>query len=139
MVDKSAGTVSAACSGDVSVFETYLKQAGQAFLLTGEQNAERRQIRFTGMFEGQQVVWDCEFVTLAFEFRRISGRPYDRAVQSLRCFIEIGDPVVQGVPLRVGLDLPRIGSAEIKKMIIMVRNYKRLHRGRYEFGDEYRP
>ncbi len=126
---------SAALSGDPAVLSEYLRHSGQAFVLLGEAREQRAQVRFTGRFEGAEVVWDCEFVTLQSEQQRRAPRG---EAHSLRSFIEIGDPAEQGVPLRVGLDLVRIDRPAILKMMVMMRNYKHLRRGCHEFGAPYR-
>jgi hypothetical protein len=108
-----------AASGDPEVLAAHLRRTGDPFLLLGELRHDRARVRFTGPFEGADVVWDCEF----------------RALQSpQRSFIDIGQPTAGGVPLRVGLNLARIDRSAILKMIVMIRNYRRLRRGRHEFG-----
>ena len=120
----------AALSGDPAVFSAYLADTGQPFVLLGALHGQRAQVRFTGPFEGGQVVWDCKFVTLRAEQQGHAPG----AAGSLRNFIEIGEPGERGVALRVGLDLAAIDRPAILKMIVMIRNYKRLRRGRHEFG-----
>jgi hypothetical protein len=123
----------AAFSGDVTLFEHYLHDIGQDYLLLGRSGEQRAQLRFCGRFLGEPVVWNCEFITLA---ALQSDRQQCRtaATPGPRNFIEIGEPGPQGVPLRVGLAVARIDQPAIQKMIIMIRNYKRLRRGRHEFG-----
>jgi hypothetical protein len=123
-------------SGDPSVFSEYLRQTGQSFVLLGEPQDQRVQLRFTGSFEGGEVVWDCEFVTLQWE-RQPQAGSLRGETDSLRSFIDIGEPGARGVPLRVGLDLARIDRPAILKMIVMMRNYRRLRRGRHDFGEPY--
>ena len=123
----------AALSDDPAVFSAYLKQTGQPFLLLGDLHEQRARLRFTGPLEAVEVVWDCEFVTLESLLRSGPTQPRGEAA-TLRNFIEIGEAGERGVPLRVGLDLPRIDRSAILKMIVMIRNYKRLRPGRHEFG-----
>jgi len=123
----------AALSGNPAVFSAYLADTGQPFLLLGGLQEQRAQVRFTGPFEGAEVVWDCQFLALGAQRQRDApGLP--AATGSRRNFIEIGEPGARGVALRVGLDLARIDRPAILKMIVMIRNYKRLRRGRHEFG-----
>lgn len=122
-----------ALSGDPSVFSDYLRDIGQPFLLLDEPQDERVHVRFTGPFEGAQVVWDCEFVTLRAE-RRHHSPDSPGAAGGRRSFIDIGAAGDRGVALRVGLDLAHIDRPAILKMMVMIRNYKRLRRGRHEFG-----
>jgi hypothetical protein len=120
----------AAWSGDAARFSAYLKDTGQAFLFCEEAGDQQAHIRFTGPYQGKDVVWDCCFVTLARESQQ-ADRGSSEADKS---FIDIGEPVVSGVPLRVGLALQRIDLPAIQKMIVMIRNYKRLRQGRHTFG-----
>ena len=126
--------LSDADSGDVAVFSDYLHRSGQPFVLLGEPGGQQLHLRFTGYLEGDGVVWDCRFVTLAWEAARCRESGAAAALEAQRSFIEVGQPGRHGVPLRVGLDLPCIDIPSVEKMIIMIRNYKRLRRGRHEFG-----
>ena len=126
-------------STSVEAFAQYLETTGQSYLIQGEPRPHAVRLRFTGRFEGRDVVWDCEFVTLAEEYRRLHDTGNGVVAGGLRNFLDVGVADAQLVPIRVGLDLPGIDAAEIEKMIIMVRNYKRLHRGRHDFGDSYAP
>ena len=120
----------AARSGDTSLFDQYLADTGQDFILGGPLHEHRAHVRFTGPFHGQLVVWDCEFVTRAgFDGGQATG------AAGTRNFIDIAEPGPQGVPLKVGLDIERIDRPAIEKMIIMIRNYKNLHYGRHEYGE----
>lgn len=121
-------------SGDPSQFNQYLADTGQSFVLGGPLHDQRAHLRFTGPFHGQQVVWDCEFVTLESV---AAGQAADAG--GVRNFIEIGEPGPQGVPLRVGLGISRIDVPAIEKMIIMIRNYRNLHYDRHEYGEPHSP
>jgi hypothetical protein len=116
----SRAAADAASTGDPALVADYLARSGQPFLLLSALPARRVRLRFTGPFAGAQVVWNCEFIALQRD-----DQP---------CFIEVGEPTVQGVPLAVGLPLPSIDQAAVLKMMVMIRNYKRLQRGRHEFG-----
>lgn len=128
----------AAWSGDAGVFDSYLADSGQDYVLVGTPQQERARVRFSGRFQGQPVVWDCEFVTLAAEYaERRKHSPGE--VGGVRNFIEIGEAQSHGVPLRVGLGVACIDRPAVEKMIIMIRNYKRLHPGRHEYGEPWVP
>jgi hypothetical protein len=127
------GWPAAAFSGDVTLFAHYLEDTGQDYLLLEQADDQRAQLRFCGALLGQTVVWNCEFVTLAAE-QADRGQRRAAAAPALRNFIEVGEPGPQGVPLRVGLAVARIDQPAIEKMIIMIRNYKRLQPGRHEYG-----
>lgn len=121
----------AAWSGDVTRFSAYLEDTGQAFLFRGEANGQQAHVRFTGLYRGSEVVWDCSFTTLTFELQQTASR----SPELNHNFIDIGEPVECGIPLRVCLNLGRIDLPAVRKMIIMIRNYKRLQQGRHAFGD----
>ena len=133
MADSPQACLAAAFSGEVSVFSHYLSETGREFLLLSEPGGQAAHVRFTGSFEGREVVWDCRFVTLAGGFSHRMEHTAPRSEQSQPGFIDIGQPGNGGVPLRVCLNLPCIDIPAIRKMIIMIRNYKRLRRGRHEF------
>jgi hypothetical protein len=107
---------------------------GQPFLLLNEPGGQAVQLRFTGPFNGREVVWDCSFVTCAHQAESCSPQVDIASTTTQPCFIDIGQPGDRGVPLVVCLDLPGIDIPSIRKMIIMIRHYKRLRRGRHEFG-----
>lgn len=123
----------AAWSDRPAEFSGYLADTGQDYVLVAAPDDQTAHVRFSGQFQGQPVVWDCEFLTLAAEqaARRATG------TGGLRNFIEIGEAGEHGRPLRVGLALARIDRPAIDKMIIMIRNYKRLHPGRHEYGEPW--
>jgi hypothetical protein len=133
LVSGSGPIPPAALSGDPTIFGEYLRRTGQAFVLLGELQDQCARVRFSGRFEAAEVVWDCEFVTLRSEWQRQGAGSRDE-VDGLRSFIDIGAPAERGVPVRVGLDVARIDRPAILKMMVMMRNYKRLRRGRHEFG-----
>lgn len=113
---------SAAMSGDAGRFQAYLETTGQAWLLVEQADDQQARVRFSGPFEGRDVVWDCRFSTLS-------------AVNARRNFIEIGPPQTHGIPLQVGLSLASIDTRAIQKMIIMIRNYKNLRTGYHAYGE----
>jgi hypothetical protein len=113
---------SAGMSGDVDVFTNYLREWKKDWLLVERRGDQYAHLRFTGLFQGKGVVWDCQFSTLA-------------EARARRNFIAIGLPGVHGVPLQVGLSVAVIDTPAIEKMIIMIRHYKRLKVGRHEYGE----
>jgi len=137
MAPEQSNQNSDALSGDVTCFSAFLEKSGLPCLVI-EQTEDRAELRFVGPFEGRDVVWCCEFMTLVAELNRLA-QEISPAPESLRNFIEIGDPESGGVPIRVGLALPRIDSAAIDKMILMIRLYKNLRRGRHEYGEAVNP
>jgi hypothetical protein len=101
---------------------------------------DHAHIRFTGPFQGRQVIWDARIVTLEHECReRQSARqpPGDRP--GLRQFIDVGSADEGIRHLRIGLNVERIDEPVILKVIIMIRQYKRLHEGCHEYGQAWSP
>ncbi len=87
--------------------------------LLDEPGGPQVRLRFSGPFEGRTVTWDATF--------RIAQRGEPNA-------IEIGAEGPAGLPLTVTLALPCFDLPAIRKTVIMIRQYKRLHYGRHEFG-----
>jgi hypothetical protein len=81
------------------------------------------RLRFRGPFEGQEVQWDARFVT----------RRYCAAACNS---ITIGNAGPDGHRLEVVLDVHCFDTPTVQKAIIMMRQYKKLHRGRHEFGNQ---
>ncbi len=119
----------AALSGDSATFGRYLASRQQEYLIVGELRPTRARVRFLGTFQGRRVVWDCQFVALAGP-----GEAGEGMAAARRNYIEIGTEQPHGLPLGVGLNIALIDRPAIEKMIIMVRNYKRLRPGRHEYG-----
>jgi len=91
------------------------------------------QLRFGGTFEGAATRWDATFLTLT-HYRRC----YAPECPALRNFIDIGATGANGRQLMVALDVAALDAATVHKMVVMVRNYKRLQVGRHWFGAEKR-
>lgn len=93
-------------------------------LLDTAADGTQAHIRFRGPFEGREVTWDARLHALR------APRPAAR-----RPFFEISSPRRNGIPIRIGLDVGRLDAPTLHKAVIMVRQYKRLRRGRHEFGE----
>lgn len=113
--------------------------AGRDFTHIEPPQADHAHVRFTGPFQGRQIIWDARIVTLEQACReRQSGR-WPGAGPGLRQFIEVGS-VDNGIrTLRIGLNVERIDEPVILKAIIMIRQYKRLHEGCHEYGQTWSP
>lgn len=111
----------AAFSADVEEFGACLESLEQDYLLVEQTSERRARLRFCGGLLGRTVVWDCDFLALD-------------ATRAACNFIDVDEPGLQGVPVQVGLAVSCIDRPAIEKMILMIRNYKRLRPGRHEFG-----
>ncbi len=93
------------------------------------ENDQLARLRFTGHFEGRDVIWCCRFCTLRQMLSEVASN-----VNRMQNFIEIAEVEGDEIPILIGLGVPTINHQTIKKMILMVRQYKRLRKGRHEFG-----
>lgn len=99
--------------------------SGKTFeLLKLAEDGSHAHIRFRGPFEGREVTWDARLYALR--------APHPAAA---RPFFEISPKRKNETPIRIGLDVERLDTPTLLKAVIMVRQYKRLRRGRHEFGD----
>lgn len=88
------------------------------------------RLRFQGTFEGRSVTWLATLHALA-----APAPDSDGTIAPLPAsFIEIGDEGPEGVPIAVGLPVAAIDEPTIRKAMIMIRRYRRLRRGRHEYG-----
>jgi hypothetical protein len=104
---------------------------GVQFTLIEPALPSRTRFSFAGPFEGQETVWDATLLTL--EAHHATEPPTDRMQR--RSFIEIGPATAAGRVVRIVLDVAAIDEGVILRTIIMMRQYKRLHAGRHEFGE----
>lgn len=77
------------------------------------------------------MLWDATLLALIHP-----SNLCDRSTsQAPRQFIDIGEMTPRGRALTVGLCVPDIDEAVIRRTVIMIRQYKRLRHGRHEFGE----
>ena len=101
--------------------------SGEDYLLESELPVSKAYIKFTGMFQGELVVWNACVQTIE-DYAR-----HNQTAKDPMQFIEIN--VADGVCfLQVGLNIALIDKPAIERTILMIRNYKRLHPGRHEYG-----
>lgn len=98
---------------------------------------EHAQVRFAGQFEGRAVLWHMTLYTLAC-YRRECHAPPGTSVP-VRSFMEIRQDETGALRLDVGLDIATLDEPAIRKTIVMIRNYRRLCRGRREWGGPMAP
>lgn len=116
----------------VKQLEQELTQQGSDYLIDQRED-DACLLRFIGPFEGQPVVWQTQLQTLhkfAEEYRKRTGT---KDSLKLRQFIDM-DKQQDNYRLQIGLNLDKIDDAAILRTIIMIRQYKRLHMGRHEYG-----
>ncbi|MDH3527378.1 MAG: hypothetical protein OEM43_07745 [Gammaproteobacteria bacterium] len=121
-------------------FKMELERDARDYRYVERPGAGHAHIQFTGTFQGNEVIWDAVIVTLAQDYReRYPGGEHPGAEFSLPQFIEVGAATDAMRQLKAGLNVPRIDEATLRKTIIMIRNYKRLHLGRHEFEPAWKP
>jgi hypothetical protein len=117
----------------VRQLEQELTQKGSDYLIDQRED-DACLLRFIGHFDGKPVVWHTELQTLrkfADDYRK---RTATNDLLRLRQFIDM-DKQQEHYRLQIGLNLDKIDDAAILRTIIMVRQYKRLHMGRHEYGE----
>ena len=118
-------------------FKADLSHTGGEFQLLTRLPAARARVRFVGRFEDKEVVWDAELTTLTAYGYSAESATDKLAESGLRPFINIGEKNDDFQSVIVGLPLSEITLPEIRKTMVMMRNYKRLKRGFHEYGEVY--
>ncbi len=113
-------------------FRSQLALAGADYLCLSALPGTRVRVRFLGPFEGREQLWDMTLCTLDRYWADCGDA--DRPSHG-RLFFEIGEAVDGARSIVVGLSVPSIDEATVRKAIIMVRNYRRLQVGRHEWGE----
>ena len=105
---------------------------GKPYELFSTVSKQYAHFRFSGEFLQQPVIWDAHLYTLAYYFNEVveTSQP-----PQARQFIEVGELNSAGRVIRIALNLPVIDEPAIIKTIIMIRQYKRLASGHYEYGE----
>jgi hypothetical protein len=113
-------------------FEAYCLAKGKPYELINPGRDQYAHFRFSGKFLQQSVIWDAHLYTLAYYFNEVveTSQPHQA-----RQFIEVGEPSSSGRIIRIALSLPVIDEPAIIKTMIMIRQYKRLASGHYEYGE----
>lgn len=107
----------------------------EAYKIINRDSDQSVRLEFTGVFEGKEIVWDASIKTLyACFLERQASATASMSVAKLHQFIDIKyfNNVYQ---VEIGLNLKQIDEPAIKRAIIMMRKYKRLHLGRHEYGE----
>lgn len=86
------------------------------------------RLRYPGPFEGRVVHWDATLFT-PIAWKAVRGE--DRTPRNI---IEIGPEGACGIELNICLQVECIDLPTIRKAVVMIRQYKRLQRGRHEYG-----
>ena len=121
----------------VELFKARLQESDNDFICATPLPATSATILFLGPFQGNVILWNMTLSTRQYLTKTEDKEEAIRKPEiSSQSFIEIAIGKEGVYPLLVGLDVAVIDSAVIKKVIIMMHNYKRLAIGRIEFGSK---
>lgn len=118
---------------NITQFELQRQKAGLDYDMLSPMGQSYAHFRFIGHFRSAPTIWDAHLYSLAYYFKEI--RPSASATQPVRQFILVGDESDTGRKITIGLNLPIIDKPVIMKTMIMIRQYKRLRYGCYEYGE----
>jgi len=111
----------------IDSLNSLLQRNSLQYLLESELPSAKAYLKFTGPFSGGAVVWNACIQTID-EYSRDHEIAKDP-----KQFIDIhteGDAYF----VEIGLNVPIIDKGTVERTILMIRNYKRLHLGRHEYG-----
>lgn len=102
-------------------------------------NTGKAKFQFTGHYYGKPVTWQCTLQTLDQYYQQlVSNNKVDRNTPvTLQRFIDITDSDSPTPSINIALDVDIIDEPTIRKTIVMVHNYKRLHEGHHPYGAAY--
>ena len=118
----------------VKQFEEILKASNRDFLIINSEDDQACEIKFIGPFNGAPVIWLANIQTLKHYASKLREASKESGMVKMQQFLEI-EPNQELFRIDVGLNIDKIDEAAIKRTIIMVRKYKRLHIGRHEYGE----
>lgn len=112
-------------------FPRVVDHRGIRYTLLEPPTPNRARFTFTGPFESAEVIWDATLLALPGS---LSLDAESAAHAPRPDYIDVGEPGEFGRRLVVALTVPAIDDAVILRTIIMIRQYRRLHRGRHDFS-----
>ena len=118
----------------VQQLEQELQRREADYIVDQVESEQACRIRFIGKFEHSGVAWHAHIQTLQQVASNLRQQTSETTAIRLRQFIEIQQQQ-DHYSVEVGLNLHKIDKAAILRTIIMIRQYKRLHAGRHEFGE----
>jgi len=120
----------------ISQFKRTLNQLDREYILLSSLPSAKIHFKFLGKFEGRKVIWDTQIIALKhYSNQELASFPMDK-----KSYLEIeASEIISNreseLKLCVGLPIKIITIPVLQKTMIMVQNYKRLRRGRYNFGE----
>jgi len=111
-----------------------LTESGMDYLCLSTLPNSVVRVRFLGRFQDRPVAWNATIYSLRRYQEEQRAQNTGASNLTGRPFIDIAPSADGSFQLTVGLNLATIDAPAIKKTIVMVRNYKRLHVGRLEWA-----
>ena len=105
-----------------------------SYTLIQQLNPQHAHLTFQGQFQGKPVTGNTHLFTLV-EYARLNNSVTDTARQFIS-IEEMKENDTTTMNLQVALNVAEIDSPTIQKMMIMIRQYKKLSTGRHEYGEE---
>ncbi len=99
-------------------------------------SANHVRFQFHGQFEGRTISWVVTLETLAHYLRKHPVTPHSQNDTARQC-IHITSISDESGSAHILLALPTLREADIRKTIIMLRQYKNLQRGHHYYGPRY--
>jgi len=120
---------------DIKSLSEKLTLSGRDYELLNKESTACVNIRFIGAFNNRHVVWNAKIQTLKNKFNaRLQSLAAGTEEHQLRQSIDISQNN-DHYAINIALNLQQIDEAAIKRTIIMIRKYKRLHSGCHEYGE----
>lgn len=102
-------------------------------------NTGKVVFQFEGHYHGKPVTWQCTLQTLDKYYQELldTNKVEPGTEVKLKRFINVVDVDTPTPSINIALDVKNIDEPTIRKAIIMVHNYKKLHEGLHEYGEAY--
>jgi len=118
-------------TNELELLRATLAASSMNFALLSSLSDSWVHARFIGSFEKRDVVWDMQLFTFA-RYEQERDKVLDTALRGLMQIAPSCEHVYQ---LEVALNVPLIDEPTLKKVIVMMRNYKQLQLGLRTWGD----
>jgi len=91
------------------------------------------QVRFSGPYQGEMIVWNLRLYTVDHYFQNRPALSEDDGPETPSQFMFIEEGAGAN-DIMVAVDVSCIDEPTLKKVLIMIRNYKRLRPGWHAWG-----
>ena len=107
-----------------------------SYTLLGRADDQCAQIRFAAHLNGQPVTWTVKVMTLRHYFE-VQVRPTlagDATSATVHPFIDVTSALGSEMSARVALGVAVVDEPTLRKVVVMMRQYKLLRPGKHEFS-----